>query len=214
MEYRLRVLVLVGTVLVLAMGCTSAESYARQGYDFGQVDKVAVVNVRGDLAGKAVRQQIFDYIAMELMKKGHTVIEREQMQSILEEQKFQRSDITTSQEAAMAGRVLNVPAVVMAAVNVRGERVTMTLKMVEVETAALLWTGTASGTTGRVLSTVGGAVVGAAGGVALGGDETGKIAGGVLGGALGGAAGHQLAPSEDRVIRKLLRKVFKTLPQK
>ena len=63
----------------------------RLGYDFTKVEKVAVVEVSGAVAGDAVKNQIGDFFAMELLKKGYTPVERAQVQTILAEQDFQAS---------------------------------------------------------------------------------------------------------------------------
>ena len=69
-------LLFTGAVAVSFMGCTSCESYARKGYDFYQVDKIAVVDVVGPVGGEAAKNQIADMFVMELLKKGYSPIER------------------------------------------------------------------------------------------------------------------------------------------
>ena len=88
----------------------------------------------------------------------------------------------------------------------------MTMKMIDVETAELVWMGQASGKTHRTLASAGGALAGAAGGVLLGGDSTGKVVGGVVGGALGGGAGYALTPDEAKLVRDIVKKLGKNMP--
>jgi outer membrane lipoprotein SlyB len=194
------------------LGCASGESYTQAGYNFSKIDKVAVVEIVGDIKGETAKQQVFDYLAMELLKKGYNVIERQQVQSVLEEQDFQRSDLTTTQGAAQAGRILNVPAVMVANINVPGERISMTVKMIDTETASIVWMGSGYGTTGRTLATLGGAALGAGAGTALGGDSSGKVVGGVAGGVLGGMAGHGLSPQIQSQVQKVIQKICAGLP--
>jgi hypothetical protein len=130
----------------------------------------------------------------------------------LEEQDFQRSDLTTTQGAAQAGRILNVPAVMVANINVPGERISMTVKMIDTETASIVWMGSGYGTTGRTLATLGGAALGAGAGTALGGDSSGKVVGGVAGGVLGGMAGHGLSPQIQSQVQKVIQKICAGLP--
>ena len=78
---------LVGVSLSF-LGCTTAESYSRKGYDFYQVEKVAVVDVIGPVGSEAAKNQIADFFVMELLKKGYSPIERSQVQILLNEQKF------------------------------------------------------------------------------------------------------------------------------
>ena len=211
---RLLVLALAG-VAVLAVGCATGESFVRQGYDFSGIDKVAVVEVAGDVAGEATKNQVADFFSIELMKKGYTPVERRQVQAILKEQKFQRSDLTSAEGAAAAGRILNVPAVMIVNIVVHGERISRTAKMVDVEDASILWIGSGYGSTARTLATVGGAVAGAAGGAVLGSAGGGRgatIAGAIGGGLLGGVAGDTLSPQVAHQVQRVARKVCVKLP--
>jgi hypothetical protein len=199
-------------VFLTALGCASGESYVQSGYDFGRIDKVAVVEVTGDVSGQVARNQIGDFFAMELLKKGYSAVERAQVQAVLEEQDFQRSELTTAEGAARAGRILNVPAAMIANITVQKESVSMTAKMVDVETASIVWIGSGYGRTGKTLATLGGAAVGGAAGTLLGGDSTGRVVGGVAGGVLGGAAGNALSPQTASQVQKVARKVCAELP--
>ncbi|MHC4521168.1 MAG: CsgG/HfaB family protein, partial [Planctomycetota bacterium] len=120
---------------LLVGGCASSEgeSYAVAGYDFASLNKVAIVEVTGRVHGDVVKNQISDFYTMELIKKGYAVIERSQVQSILKEQEFQASDITTNEGAAQAGKVLNVPAVMLINITKYEEDMDMTAKLVDVE---------------------------------------------------------------------------------
>ncbi len=199
-------------VVLIAAGCASGSGYVDQTYDFGKVQKVAVVSVSGQLKGAGARQQIASWTEMELLKNGYGPIERQQINEVLEEQEFQRSEITTPDQAARAGEVLNVPVVVMIAVPRFGERISMTAKMVDVETGSIVWIGEGGGTTGKTLSTIAGAAVGAGAGYWAGGDSTGKAVGAGVGGVLGGVAGNALSPREAGQARKVIRKMFESLP--
>ena len=198
--------------VVSAAGCASGESFIKPGYDFSAVKKVAVVEVVGDFRGEAAKNQIADYFAMELLKKGYEPVERTQVQAVLTEQKFQASDLTTAEGAAAAGRILNVSAVVIMNVGEFGERISMTAKMVDVEDASILWMGEGTGTTGRTAATVGGAVVGLGLGASLGGSRSGRIVGGVAGAAAGGVLGNALSPQELTQAKKAIQKMTKSLP--
>ena len=197
----------------LVGGCASGESYVQAGYDFGGLNKVAVVEVAGAIKGDPAKNQIGDFFGMELLKKGYTVVERAQVQTLLKEQEFQASDITSAEGAAKAGRILNVPAVLIVNIPTYKEQIEMTAKIVNVEDASIVWMGSGSGSTGKTLSTIAGAAVGAAAGaVVAGGDTRDRVAGGVIGGVLGGVAGHALSPQQAKQCRKIIGKVCNTLP--
>ena len=200
---------------LFAGGCAASkgESFVRAGYDFSKVNRVAVIEVTGRVRGEPVKNQIGDFFKMELMKKGYTVVERRQVQALLKEHEFQASDVTNAEDAARAGRILNVPVVLLVNIPVYKEDMNMTAKMIDVEDGSILWMGSGSGTTGKTLATIVGAAAGAAGGVMVAGDETGdKVLGGVIGGVLGGVAGRALSPQQAVQVRKIIKKVCKELP--
>lgn len=199
--------------LMLAGGCSKGESYVRAGYDFSKLTKVAVVEVAGVVQGDAAKNQIADFFSMELLKKGYTVVERTQVQALLDEQDFQASDLTRADNAVQAGQILNVPVVLVVNIPRYDEEMSMTAKMIDVEDASILWMGSASGTTGRTLATIFGAVGGAvAGAVVSGGESDDKLLGAVIGGVLGGTAGRALSPQQAEHIQKMTKKMCKALP--
>ena len=198
-------------VAISLLGCSSAESYYRKGYDFYQIDKVAVVDVVGPVGGEAAKNQIADFYVMELLKKGYSPIERSQVQILLNEQKFQASDITSGANVARAGEILNVPVVLFVNIPKFKEDFSMTAKMVNVEDGSILWMGSGEGTTGKTLATIAGAAAGAVIGVAST-SSSDDVVGGVAGGIIGGAAGNLLTPSQEKAVRELTRDICKTLP--
>jgi len=200
-------------VVLLVGGCSSGKGYFRADYDFSNVDKVAVVDVIGDVRGESAKNQISDFFVMELLKKGYAPVERAQVQVLLKEQKFQSTDITTAEGAAQAGKILNVPAVLVVNIPNFGDEMSLTAKMVDVEDGSILWMGSGTGKTGRALSTVAGAAVGAGAGAAVVGEDDREV-GAVVGGVLGGVAGHALSPQKAAQAQKVIEKVCKTLPSR
>ena len=201
------------TALLVMAGCNSGEGYHREGYDVYQIDTSAVVDVSGPVGGEAVRNQIGDFFVMELLKKGYSPIERAQVQVLLNEQKFQASDITSSENVAKAGKILNVPVVFFVNIPKFGDEISISAKMVNTEDGSILWMGSGSGKTGKSLSTVLGAVTGAVAGVVVADDDD-KAAGAVIGGIAGGAAGNLLAPQTEERVREITKIVCKSLPHR
>lgn len=199
------------TMLVLISGCSSGESYVNPRVDFSNIDKVAVVDVIGNVGGEAARNQIADFFAMQLLKKGYSPIERAQVQTILDEQDFQASGLTPAEDAAKAGRIINVPTVIVINVPKFNEEMSITAKMLDVEDGSILWMGNGSGNTGKTLGTI----VGATTGALIGATTTGKddrVVGGVAGGVLGGVAGNVLAPEKAKMAQNIIEDITKTLP--
>jgi phosphopantetheinyl transferase (holo-ACP synthase) len=217
--------VLAGVLLSMlaAAGCSSsnAESQAVVGYDFGKIDKIAIVEVTGRVYGEAVKNQISNMFAMKLMEKGYKLIERKDIKTLLKEQQFQASDLASKEGAAKAGRILNVPAVMVIDIpKYSGGKMDMSAKLIDVEDATILWMGTGHGDTGKGLSTVVGAVAGVAAGAAIGSvasgghSSTSTVLGGVGGGVIGGIAGNALAPEQETVLNRVIVKVIEKLPSR
>jgi hypothetical protein len=196
-------------------GCATGkgESYSRAGFNFATLDKVAVLDVTGAVRGDAVKNQIADFFNMELLKRGYTPVEHAEVQKVLKEQEFQASSVTSDQDAAKAGHILNVPAVLLINIPTYKEEINMTAKMINVEDGSILWLGSGSGTTGKTFSTILGAAAGAAAGaVVAGGDTRDRVAGGIIGGVLGGVAGQALSPQQAEQVQKIIKKVCASMP--
>ncbi len=201
--------------VLLVGGCASqkGESYSLAGFNFAELDEVAIIEVTGAVRGDTVKNQIASFFEMELLKRGYSPIERRKVQSILKEQEFQASDITSNTGAARAGQILNVPAVMLVNIPKYKEEMTISAKMVGVEEGRILWMGTGSGTTGKTFATIAGAVAGAAAGAAVAGDDD-RVLAGIGGGILGGVAGQALSPQQEEQIRKIIDKVCESMPER
>jgi len=199
---------------LLVGGCYSGrgESFSRVGYNFGMLDKVAIVAVEGAVKSEPAKNQIADLFAMEFLKKGFAPVERTQVKAKLDEQQLQASDLITEAGAAEAGKILNVPAVLVINIPHFGEETSMTAKLVDVQDGTILWLGSGSSKTGRLLSTLS---FGALGGGATVSSEEDELFGGV-GGVLGGAgvAGYVLSPQETQQAQRIVRRMCRTLPSK
>jgi len=98
-----------------------------------------------------------DMVAEVLMRKGYNVIERSQLQAILKEQKLSHSGILKPESMKQLGEVYGVNGIVTGTVgdfntnyvaslfnNTPYSSGSLTIKLVDVETARLLWTGNRS----------------------------------------------------------------------
>ena len=98
-----------------------------------------------------------------------------------------------------------------------GEDISITAKMLDVQTGTLLWAGEGTGSLKSGLATLGGAVVGATGGILLGsaiGNTNGAIIGGVAGALGGGVAGSALEQNLAQLMRSVIEKTCRGLPQR
>jgi hypothetical protein len=212
-------LMLVSLLSICALfigGCASGSSTARMDYDFKQVYKIAVVDVLGPLGNEGAKNQLADIISMQLLKKGYAPIERAQVVTILNEQKFQRDQNSTPEsQAVSAGKIMNVPTVVIVNVTEFDDEISMSIKMLDVQDGSILWVGSGSGSHSKLLGTILGAAAGAGGGVLLGGDSnSGKIAGGVIGGVAGGVLGNMLTPEQAKAAEEIVKKICKDMPSR
>lgn len=194
-------------------GCATGDSVVSPAFHTMRPASIAIVDVSGDIRGDAPKNQVSDFFAMELLRKGYRVIDREGVDKLLSEQQFQRSEVTSADEAARMGEILNVPAVALLNVRLSGEKVILTGRLVATETAEILWIGAGRGGTGQMVATIGGAVAGAAAGSQVGGGS-GRTAATIAGGVLGGFAGHALAPQEARIVQRAVRQMTDDLPQR
>ncbi len=213
---RLGIAAVLGLVMVAGCGSEKGESVTSLSFDAGKYDKVAIVDVSGAVYGEGVKGQISDLFTFELVRKGYTVVERAKIKQLVDEQKFQSSDLASDQGAAQAGKMLNVPAVVLVSIpKYEGEKISMTVKMIDVEEASIIWIGQGTGKTNKTLGTVLGAAAGAVvGGVVAGGDRTDRTIGAVAGGVLGGVAGNALSPDEEAQLGKVIKAVCADLPSR
>jgi len=142
------------TALMLVGGCASDESYVKAGFDFSALDKIAVIDVRGDINTDAAKNQIADLFEAELIKKGYAPMERTRAQTLLKEQQLQTLDLAAPRDAARAGLILNVPAVLAIDIPELGEEMTITAKMIDAETGGILWMADDSGGIGAILAAI------------------------------------------------------------
>jgi len=210
------VLASFGLLVIAGCGSQRGESVTSVNFNVSKYEKVAIVDVAGAIYGEGVKGQISDLFTMELVRKGYSVIERARIQKLIEEQKFQASDLASEAGAAKAGKFLNVPAVILVSIPKYGEeKMSMTAKMIDVEEGNIIWIGEGSGSTNKTLGTVLGAAAGAVvGGVVAGGDSGDRTIGAIAGGVLGGVAGNALSPEQEGQIKKVIQKVCKDLPSR
>ncbi len=204
-------LLIICLLALTMLGCATGESVTSPTFMDVRPQRVAVVDIRGDIRGSMAKNQVEDFLAMEIMRKGYAVIERSRVQSVIEEQNFQMPDRATEHEGAEIGRILGVPAVMMIDVMLSGEKLSVTSRMVSSQTGEILWIGTGRGGTGRTLATIFGGALGAAGGTQVGAGR-GRTIAVVTGGVLGGAAGYALSPQAERMVQRAIKQMVDELP--
>ena len=100
--------------------------------------RFAVLDLDDNGVGAEVSRAIADLLTTRLgLNPGIRLVERRRIAAILQEQNLQHSGRTDPQEAIRLARVLNVQKVLMGAVAKLGTTMTITVQMVDVETAAI-----------------------------------------------------------------------------
>lgn len=211
-------------ILGALMACSSGSSFVRPGYNFNSVGKVAVV-VSMNVGYPSQQQEIADLFAMHILQKGYDVIDRVNVADLEREVAFQNTSGITSPDGRAKLAIHNVSTVVVVNVSVPvagsaqayygdDEQISITAKMLDVQTGTLLWAGEGTGDLKGGLATFGGAVLGAGAGAAIGsiGNTTGAIVGGVAGALAGGTAGAVLQPNMAQLLRSVIRKTCRDLP--
>lgn len=209
--------VLMAIALLIA-GCASVSGSGEynRSYDFATVERTAVVSVDG-IGGQAARDQVASMFNQALLGRGYSPVERSQIKTVLTEQDFSRSDVTTASGAAKAGEILNVDSVVLVNVPEFGDDMSMSGQMVDVSNGTILWSASGSARTGadmtrragQILGAIGGGIIGAE----VGGDgDTGAILGGVGGAVGGGVAGDALSTQRQEQTAVLVDQLTRSLP--
>lgn len=191
--------------VLLIGGCSSHESSFRIGYDFSTVEKVAVVAIEGTVRSEVAKNQIADFFAMELLKKGYAPVERAQVNALLKEQELQATDLTTAEGAAEAGQILNIPVVLIVNIPHFGKEISMTAKMMDVEDGIILWMGRGTGRGGPSWTSM-------FGGGGAGEDE--ELLSSVVGDVLGGVSGQALSIQEAKNAQRLAKRICKSVPSR
>ncbi|MDP8207084.1 MAG: PEGA domain-containing protein [Candidatus Electryonea clarkiae] len=101
---------------------------------------IAVLDL--DLGGgvpESYRQPLSDRLRQELFKTGRfTLVERNQMETILEQQRFQMSGCTSDECAVEAGKLLGVERIVAGSISKVASLHTISLRMINIETGAMM----------------------------------------------------------------------------
>ena len=216
-ELRTATMLLAIALITTACASVSGSGEYNRTYDFSRIERTAVISVEG-VGGQAARDQIAAMFNQALLGLGYSPIERSQINAVLDEQDFSRSQVTSAAGAARAGRILNVDSVVLVTLPAFGETMSMTAQMVDVEDGTILWSASGSARTGADMTRRAGQLLGAIGGGIIGsevgGDSTGTVIGGV-GGAIGGdIAGEALSRQRQEQAAVLVDQLTQSLPQR
>jgi len=153
----------IAAVLVGAMvpaGCSSMDAALAPDFASKGITSVAVVHVVGELKGEAGINQVADMFAMEFMRKGYKVVERQQAVAVLKEQAGKLPAASYDAQAVFVGKLLGVDGVIVVNIPKFDRSMNLTAKMLDVKDGGVLWISYGTAETGETGSTIAGAVIG------------------------------------------------------
>jgi TolB-like protein len=158
----------IKTLLVISflffLGCASSKDFVRPGTNFNKYQRIAVLPLVDFPNHPQSGVQVADIISMRLLTTGATILDRSQTSQLLSEQKLGVSGLVDERTAPNIGSVLGVQALIAGSVNewrsacnnvqfIAGAApailctsvVGITLKLIDVETGQIVWSGSARG---------------------------------------------------------------------
>lgn len=209
-------LLLLGTASCGLTGHSSQKSSFRVGYDFGGVNKVAIVAVQGTLKSETARDQIAEFFAIELLEQGYAPVGRPQVRASLAdlasesegESQAWLKNLATNEAAVQVGRMLKVPAVLTVNIPHFSEEITLTATMIDVEDGSILWLANGSGRGEAGLSGMFGF-----GGSSKGSQDDGLLAG-FVGDETNAPTSEPLSVDEAKRAQRIVKSMCRSLPSK
>jgi len=149
-------------IVLLLSGCATADVYKKPGVDFSKYSKIAIVGF-SCLPNPTVGQEVVDIVALEFLKKGYNVIERNQLSYILQEEKLKLVGLTEETKSKL--RLSGICAIITGSVsrydcrpsralmpfmgtfipmNTSDCHASLSLKMLDVQTGQVIWTANGS----------------------------------------------------------------------
>ena len=145
----------------LLFACATSDVFVRPGTDFSKYSRVAVLPFQDHPKNPGSGIEVADVLSFALLQAGFDVIDRSQTEVVLREQGvYGQSGMVDPETAPQVGRMLGVQAFITGSVNnywagiaktsdgtyaYSGSRVILTVKMLDVETAQVVWAGTCEG---------------------------------------------------------------------
>lgn len=134
---------------IFSSGCSGPMSYINPSVDFSYIRRVAVAPIINLTKDKFAGEKVMTVVATEILRQGvFDVVEFGEVSKVLREEGMKQDNLIGKQLAARAGKRLNIEAIVIGSVmqygasNIAGSsfpEVSISLKLVDVNTYAILW---------------------------------------------------------------------------
>ena len=134
-------------LMVLAAGCSSSmtsESFVRTGYNFSQINNVAIIDVVGAVTSDSAKAQIADEFSKQLMQKGFAPVQRDYIQRLLRDNGFTNEGLSPEAYAIEVGRLLGYKAVMIVNLPNFDYEASITAKILEAQDGSALWIASGS----------------------------------------------------------------------
>jgi hypothetical protein len=140
------IFILIITILYTG-GCLSSGTGSYQAnYNFGKIDKIAIVAVEGQIQNKDAKTQLADVFIMELLNKGYAPIPLTQVEARVREEAVSNKVSVPQQDAyTRIGQMLKVPAVLVIKVPYIDDEIFITAQLIDTQDGGVLWMNQASG---------------------------------------------------------------------
>ena len=91
----------IGLLFFYITGCATPQilTHTKSGTDFSQFRKVAVITLASN--DQSLGQEVSDFIALNLMKRGFDIVERSQLRSVIDENVLINSGLTEKDRSAL-----------------------------------------------------------------------------------------------------------------
>jgi hypothetical protein len=138
------------TISVLSIsGCLSRSSSYQANYDFGNIDKIAIACVEGQVQNDNAKNQISNLFVMELLNKGYAPIPLAQTKAKVQAL-VDSAEIAEPPEGAYVqmGQALKVPAVLVINVPYFNNEIFVSAQLIDTKDNSVLWMDQDSGQSG------------------------------------------------------------------
>ena len=97
----------------LFTGCAGPTITVKQGYDFGKIQRVAMINLKDYPKAPGSGEMVSGIFEKYLLEAGYQIVERDQVTKILQEQSLSLTGAIDSKTAKDVGKILGVDALIM-----------------------------------------------------------------------------------------------------
>jgi len=138
--------------ILFSSGCKGPMTYLNPSVDFSYIRRVAVAPIINLTEDKFAGEKVMNVVATEILRRGvFDIVEFGEVSKVLREEGLKQNNLVGKQLAARSGKRLNIEAIVIGSVmqygvsNVGGTsfpEVSISLKLVDVNSYAILWEAT------------------------------------------------------------------------